>query len=121
MVTIARRKVYHVFKFANGTAVSSNSVSLEAGAFGTLLCTSAVNGKDCNFETVVVGTELEPLVTTPADFAGIELLAQDKPLATGANPFDADEALQLAAGGVVKMTLDSNVSADTEVVLIWGA
>jgi hypothetical protein len=121
MSTIFRQKIYHVFKFANGTSESSNAVSLEAGAFGTLLCTAAVNAKNCNFETVVVGTRLEPLVTTPADFEGLELLSTDKPLATGANPFDADEVLQMAAGGVVKMTLDSNVSADTEVVLIWGA
>lgn len=107
-----------VFNFASGAQVSTNSQDLSGGAFGTLLCPSAVNTKTVQFRAqVAAGTIIT--AATAAALNDTDLLTTAKTLATGKNALTADEIREVGAAGSVKLYLNSTVASDCQIILLW--
>ena len=104
-----------VFTFVSG-ADTSDAQNLNEGAFGAVIVPAALDTKTLQLLTVVdIGNDLP--ANTGLD--GANMLATAKTLATGYNPFTAEELARIGCAGPVKLKLSSTVGAITRVVLWW--
>lgn len=104
-----------VFTFAAGSD-TSDAQNLALGCFGALIVPIALNTLTVQLLTVVdVGPDLP--VNTNLD--GANMLATAKTLATGYNPFTADEIARIGCAGPVKLKLSAAPGSTTRVVLWW--
>ena len=104
-----------VFTFAAG-ADTSDAQNLAEGAFGAVIVPAALNTLTLQLLTVVdIGNDLP--ANTGLD--GANMLATAKTLATGYNPFTAEELARIGCAGPVRLKLSTSVGSVTRVVLWW--
>lgn len=108
-----RRSNTLTFFFASG-ATESNAIDLDRGAFGTIIVAS---GSDAIGKTLQFVAMPEHGVSNP--FPETDLLTSAKTLSAGANPISSDELTQVGASRRTKLKLNSSVSEDTFVWLLW--
>lgn len=103
-----------VFNFASGETDSTETISLDAGVFGTILveADSDLIGKTLQVVAVANASSIDPHPDT-------ELLSTAKTLAAGANALSSYEVVEVGAAARVKLQLGSSVSEDSKLWLLW--
>ena len=108
---MVRARNEHRFVFPDGQAVS-NQLDIGDGCFGSLIVPSGSGliGKTLNVRAV----------SRTGAFSSVNLLATAKTLASGSNPFTAEELLEIGAASVVELVINTAVSgADSPCFLLW--
>ena len=102
------------FTFLDGET-ETDAVNIEQGAWGTILVPT---GSD------LIGKTLQFVAVPQADptkFAETGLLSTPKALAAGANPLTTDEIREVGAISNCRLQVNSAVSGDASLVLLWKA